>query len=150
MTNVPTRAQRSIRWCQSRPLRARREASMQKTAPIGNQLLEAWPLNEPRSGAAKIVIDNDDRCEADCTRRFGERVLTPLALGILRDLPHGRLAHIDHRPPTEVVRRDLRIHRRLLLRFPDSPARGVLPEVDRPRPAPRPLVLAPLAGTFSR
>src|ERR1700686_3804321 len=46
--------------------------------------------------------------------------------------------------------RDLRIHRRLLLRFPGSPARGVLPEVDRPRPAPRPLVLAPLAGTFSR
>ena len=34
MTSAPAKAQRSIRWCQSRPLRASLEASMQNTAPI--------------------------------------------------------------------------------------------------------------------
>ena len=89
--------------CQSRPLRASREASKHNTAPTSpgtepcHQPLEAGPRHHPAGGAAKVVIDHLDLAETPAPRDIDELVLAPLALEVGLDLGLGGLPNIDHR-----------------------------------------------------
>jgi hypothetical protein len=120
-------------------------------ADRGHQFLETRALHQSGTGAAEIVVDYRDRGESKRSRRLGQRILPTLALGVLRDLPHGRLAHIDHRAAAEVFRRDLGMHH-------TPPARPVSPcfvcralrEADRPAPAAAPPAPAAAGGVFRR
>src|SRR6266508_2996497 len=121
-----------MRWCQSRPLRARREASMQKIAPIDPAHTKATSFWNP---GRSIVPDPD--------RPRSSSMMATDAKPIVRDLPHARLPHIDHGSSAEVVKRDLRIHHALRsFAFLHWRPRRAPPEAGRPVPGPVRVIFA--------
>jgi hypothetical protein len=76
----------------------------------GHQFLETRALHQSRPGATEIVINHGDGGESIRARRIGQRVLTPLALPMLSNLPRGRLADVDNGAAVKVLRRDLGMH----------------------------------------
>src|ERR1700680_1848657 len=97
--SVPTNPQNSISVCQSRPLRARRDAS---------------------AGAAEVVVDDCDVAPAKLLGAIDEAVLAPSALMIMRELVCCRLPDVDAGVAGEMLSRDLG-HRRSP-RLPPLPA----------------------------
>jgi len=99
-----------------RPFRARQDASMQNTAPAEPEQTEAtnfWKpgrSTKPDPERPRWSSNHCNRGKSARARRIGQRVLPPLALGMLGDLPHGRLADIDYGAAAEVLRRDLGMH----------------------------------------
>src|SRR5260370_29018191 len=69
-----------------------------------HQFLETRALHQTRSGAAEVVVDHCDRSKSVRACRIGQRVLPPLALGMLGDLPHGRLSYIDSGAAAKLLR----------------------------------------------
>ena len=86
----------------------------QARADRGHQLLETGALHQSGPGATEIVINHCDGGESIRVRRIGQRILTPLALQVVRHLEGSRLAHIDDNLAREVLRRDHN-HRQLPL-----------------------------------
>src|SRR6185295_19440699 len=74
------------------------------------QALEARPI-DAAAGAAKIIVDDLDRCPAELPGTIGEPVLTAAALRIVQELIGRRLADVDKSAATQMVSRDLG-HRR--------------------------------------
>src|SRR3954471_12233276 len=133
---VPTSPQNSIRVCQSRPLRASRDASIANTAPTrpsqmaAKQPLEPWSV-DATSGPAEIIVDDFDRGPPKLPGAIGERVLTAAALRIVQDLIARRLANIDEGAAAQVISRDLGHRppsRPGQLRSPVAVLRPALPE----------------------
>src|SRR6202158_1869132 len=126
MMRLLTRVQNSRRVCQSRPLRAKREASMANTAPAVPVQIAVNKRSKPgraaprraASRAAQVIVDDDhifppkSPC-ADC-----KAVLTTAALGLVDELAGSGLSHIHIGATRQVLRRDL-AHRP-----PPSPLRG--------------------------
>src|ERR1700704_1779387 len=106
MMIAPTRPQNSIIVCQSRPLRARREASIAKTAAA----IEARP-GDAGARAPEIIVDDHDVLPAQLPRAFRKTVLTPPAFVIVQHLVSGRLTRVDEGAARQVIRRDLGHHR---------------------------------------
>src|SRR5215831_15316433 len=86
-----TKAQNSSSVCQSRPLRASRDASIANTAPAvpgadrHEQTLEAGTrltITRP----AEIIVDNNDVLPAECARPCRQAVLSTAALGVVEQL----------------------------------------------------------------
>src|SRR5215471_15468173 len=119
--SVPTNPQNSISVCQSRPLRARRDASIASTAIADHceQPLEARTC-DAAARAAEVVVDDIDVAPAKLLGSIDEAILAPPALMIVRELVRGRLPDVDARVAGEVLRRDLG-HRRSP-RLPPLPA----------------------------
>src|SRR5947208_13296714 len=109
MTRASTKPQSSSKWCQSRPLRASREASKHSTAPTSPAHSHATSRSKPGratiGGPAEIVIDYLDVVEAPLPRDINKFVLPPLALEIGLDLRLSRLPNIDHRLALQHCRR---------------------------------------------
>src|SRR5215471_19534970 len=76
----------------------------------GYELLKARAFDQAGPRPAEVVVNHRDRREPDRACRLGERILPPLALGVLGDLTQGRLANVDDRAAAKMVRRDLRMH----------------------------------------
>src|SRR2546430_216078 len=112
MIRLFTRAQNSKSVCQSRPLRARREASIANTAPAapgtdgGQQALKARPCYSA-AGTTKVLVNDDHVLPAKLPRAGRERVLATAALRIVDELVRSRLPHIDIGAAQQVIRRDL-------------------------------------------
>ncbi len=127
---LPTRAQNSSSVCQSRPLRARREASMETTAPTlpaadrRQQPLEARPC-DAAGGHAEVVVDDHDFCPAERARPIGQGVLASAALVVVAQLVGRRLPHVHVGAARQMLSADL-AHRhppgRLIASAPCRPA----------------------------
>src|SRR6476660_639085 len=74
------------------------------------QAVEARPI-DATARAAKIIVDDLDRCPAELPGTIGEPVLTAAALRIVQELIGRRLADVDKSAATQMVSRDLG-HRR--------------------------------------
>src|SRR3954453_19463424 len=81
-------------------------------ADQGDELLEARAHGQSRSRTAEIVVDYADGGKAGRLGGLDQGVLPPLALEVADHLRQGRLADIDDGRAAEMVRRDLRVHRR--------------------------------------
>src|SRR5215471_3555079 len=114
---VPTSPQNSISVCQSRPLRASRDAAL---ADRCQQTLEAWPIDAD-AGAAKIIVDDLDCSPAELSGAIGEPVLTAAALQIVQQLIGRRLADVDKGAATQMISRDLDHHQSS---WPPAPPRS--------------------------
>jgi len=101
-----------IRWCQSRPFRANREASMQNTAPTspvqtsGNQALKSLPPRrstkpDPVRPRSSSITRTSPKTEVACL--VGQTILPSLTLYGLKHLFVGRLPKVDDRPPFSTV-----------------------------------------------
>src|ERR1700737_171159 len=130
---VPTSPQNSISVCQSRPLRASRDASIANTAPTRPSQIAASRRSKTRpvdaaSRAAKIIVDDLDHGPAELPSTIGEPVLTAAALRVVQELIRRRLADVNEGAAAQVVSRDLR-HRRppRLPAPPRSRAAGLRP-----------------------
>jgi hypothetical protein len=103
MTRASTNPHNSSRWCQSRPLRASREASKQSTAPTCPAHRAATNRSKPGRSTVpladrpEIVVNDLDVGEAAPPRDIDKLVLGPLALKVRLHLLRRRLAHIDDR-----------------------------------------------------
>src|SRR4051812_46303107 len=109
-----------MRWCQSRPLRARRDASRQYTAPTCPSHTAATSLWKPgrairpepeRPRSSSMVITAAKPAALARSARAYCRRLPPLALQVAHDLRQGGLANVDEGGAGEVIRGDLRAHR---------------------------------------
>ena len=85
MTRAPTRPQSSRRWCQSRPLRDRRDASKQKTAPTNldklNQILDAY---EPAANRIAITVSVGFVQERERVIRAQQEAIRELSTPVLQ------------------------------------------------------------------
>src|SRR3954467_10006871 len=98
--------------CQSRPLRARRDASMANTAPTRPSQIAARSRSKPgrltpETRTAKIVIDDRHIRPAESASPFREAILTSPALMIIGKLVSGGLPDVDEGTASQMVRRDL-------------------------------------------
>src|SRR5450631_594057 len=114
--SVPTNPQNSISVCESRPLRARRDASIASTAPTRPSQIVASSRSKPgtrdaATGAAEVVVDDIDVTPAKLLGAIDEAVLAPSALMIMRELVCCRLPDVDAGAAGEMLSRDLG-HRR--------------------------------------
>ena len=112
MMTAPTRPQNSISVCQSRPLRARREASIAKTAPARPSQIAARRRSKPgrltpEPRTPEIIIDDYDVLPAQLPRTFLKAVLTSPAFVIVQHLVSGGLTNVDEGAARQVIRRDL-------------------------------------------
>ena len=111
MIRLFTKAQNSSSVCQSRPLRARREASMANTAPAVPVQMAANRRSNPgravRSRATEIIVDDDHILPAKRTGSRCEGILAAAALRIVEQLVRRRLPYIDIGATRQVIRRDL-------------------------------------------
>ena len=110
---VPTRPQNSRRVCQSRPLRARRDASTDMTAPTRPSQIAASSLSKPGrltppAGSTQVVVDDLDVVPAQQSRSLGKAVLSTLALQIVGDLLGCRLADVYDGAARKMIKRYLR------------------------------------------
>ena len=78
--------QNSISVCQSRPLRARREASIASTAPTLPAQMAAIRRSTPAAGAAEIVVNELDHGPAECASAIGEAILATATLMVVQEL----------------------------------------------------------------
>src|SRR5450631_76469 len=107
---VPTNPQNSISVCQSRPLRASREASIANTAPTRPSQIAV--SSRSKSGRLMPPLDDLDRGPAELPgTMIGESVLTAAARRVVRDLIGRRLTDVDESAAAQVVSGDLG-HRR--------------------------------------
>src|SRR3954452_23712264 len=89
ITLASTSPHSSRRWCQSRPLRASREASRHSTAPPSPAQSPATSRSKPGRAAgrtAEVVVDDLDLAEAPPPRHLDELVLAASALDVHLDL----------------------------------------------------------------
>lgn len=87
--SVPTRPQNSNSVCQSRPLRASREASSDSTAPIRPSQIAARSFSKPgrRPPAPdQIIVDDVHIGPTQLPGALDEPILSPLAFNILHNL----------------------------------------------------------------
>src|SRR5215467_4131293 len=100
MMSVSTTPQNSSSVCQSRPLRARRDASIARTAPTRPSQIAANSLSKPGAGcptvpcAAEIIVNYLDLAPPELASALDKCVLTALAHNRDRGAPH------DAAPPT--------------------------------------------------
>src|SRR5215475_9494677 len=100
MMSVSTTPQNSSSVCQSRPLRARRDASIARTAPTRPSQIAANSLSKPGAGcptvpcAAEIIVNYLDLAPPEPASALDKCVLTALAHNRDRGAPH------DAAPPT--------------------------------------------------
>src|ERR1700730_10379292 len=109
---VPTNPQNSISVCQSRPLRARREASIASTAPtrpsqiVANRRSKPGraipPPERPRSSSMTSTV-----VQPSCLAAIGEPVLAAPALMIVCQLIGRRLTDVDTGAACKMLSRDL-------------------------------------------
>src|SRR5450631_3777902 len=109
---VPTNPQNSISVCQSRPLRARREASIASTAPTRPSQIVANRRSKPRAcdtaaRAAEIIVNDLDSGPAKLFGAIGEPVLAAPALMIVCQLIGCRLTDVDTGAACKMLSRDL-------------------------------------------
>src|SRR5262249_19032473 len=85
----------------------------------GEQAAEAWALLSAAPRAAEILIEDDDRGEAELAGAFGEGVPTLLSFAVITHLGIGRLADVDVGLSVKMRRVDLVAHgcSSLLARF---------------------------------
>src|ERR1700679_3995432 len=106
---VPTKPQNSIRVCQSRPLRARRDTSMAKTDPTRPSQIAASRRSTGPAGAgsrpAKIVVNHQDVLPAQVSRTICKTILTAAALVVVQQLIRRRLTNVDIGRAGQVLRR---------------------------------------------
>src|SRR3990167_8491650 len=78
-------------------------------ADLCDEPLEAHAIGSGRAGLAKIGVDDDDAVDrpAERDRALAQRVLAVGALGILDDLPHRRLPHVQIRRTSKMMRGNL-------------------------------------------
>jgi hypothetical protein len=109
---VPTNPKNTMSVCQSRPLRARRQASIANTAPTragtdGSQnSLEPRTLNA-YARSSEIVVDDLDGRPAKLPGAIGKPVLPALALEVVHELIRGRLADINASDALQMLSCDL-------------------------------------------
>jgi hypothetical protein len=92
--STPKTEHSSSSWCQSRLLRARREASRLSTSPalprpdLGDQALEALAFDAGRTRLAEVVVDHGDALArpAEACGRSHQAILQRRALLVLGDL----------------------------------------------------------------
>src|SRR5215471_3332492 len=94
---VPTSPQNSISVCQSRPLRASRDASIANTAPTRPSQIAASRRSKP----GRLMPP------PELPGTIGEPVLTAAALQIVHELIGRRLADVDKGAAAQMVSRDL-------------------------------------------
>src|SRR5215468_7281377 len=110
--SVSTNPQNSISVCQSRPLRARRDASDREHSAdtsVANrceQALEAG-TSDAAGRAAEVIVDHIDVAPAKLLGAIDEAVLAPPALMIVRELVRCRLPDVDAGAAGEMLSRDL-------------------------------------------
>jgi hypothetical protein len=91
---APTNPQNSMSVCQSRPFRARREASIARTAPTrpsqiaANNRSKAW-TGDATARTSEIVVDDLDSRPAKLLGTIGKPILSPLAFKIMHELIRG-------------------------------------------------------------
>src|SRR5271157_4321651 len=109
---APTNPQNSIRVCQSRPLRARREASIAKTAPTRRSQIAANSRSKPgratpppdRPRSSSMISDGRP---AKLPGAIGKPVLPALALEVVHELIRGRLTDINASDALQMLGCDL-------------------------------------------
>src|SRR5208337_3269403 len=112
MIRLFTRAQNSRSVCQSRPLRARREAPRAKTAPASPLQIPTSRRSKPGRAvppppAAEIVVDDNHVLPAEVAGAGRQRVLASSALRIVQELIHAGLPHIDIGAARQMIAGDL-------------------------------------------
>src|SRR5712691_8035979 len=107
---VPTSPQNSINVCQSRPLRASRDASIANTAPTRPSQIAASRRSKPGRlmppPAPQIIVDDLYRCPTELPGTIGQPILPAPALVIVHELIGRRLTDIDACAAREMVSRD--------------------------------------------
>src|SRR2546427_4251456 len=112
--SVSVSAQISSRRCQSDELRARRETSKPRTIPTRPMPTSVTTRSNPftipggRGGVAQIAVDDDDLVAGppQGDGAVAQRVLTLGALGVLEDLAHRGLPHVEQGGSLEMAGRD--------------------------------------------
>src|SRR5262249_10341932 len=77
---------------------------------LRDELAKARPARARGARAAGVLVDDGDGLPqpAELDRPLHQRVLARLRLDVALHLDERRLAHVDNRPPTPVLLRDLR------------------------------------------